>query len=42
MWVAADEMVGSSGIALGVADGEELVFGKMTVHGAASVFVDLE
>src|SRR5205823_14607686 len=36
MRVAADEMIGTPGVALGVADRVELVFGKMAVHGAAS------
>jgi hypothetical protein len=35
MRVAADEMVGPPGVALGIADRVELIFGKMAVHGAA-------
>ena len=33
MRVAADEMVGAPGVALGIADRVELVFGEMGVHG---------
>ena len=36
MWIAADEMVGTPGVALGIADRIELVFGKTAVHRAAS------
>ena len=36
MRVAADEMIRSPGVTLGVADGVELVFGEMAVHGAVS------
>jgi len=40
MRVAADEMIGSPGVPLGIANGIELVFGKMAGHGAVSAFVD--
>jgi len=36
MRVAADEMVGAPGVALGIADRIELVFGERAVHGTAS------
>jgi hypothetical protein len=36
MRIAADEVIGTPGIALGIADRVERVFGKMAVHGAAS------
>jgi len=36
MRVAADEMVGAPGVALGIADRIELVFGETTVHRTAS------
>jgi hypothetical protein len=36
MRIAADEVIGASGVVLGIADRVELVFGKMAVHGAAS------
>jgi hypothetical protein len=36
MRVAADEVIGAPGVALGIADRVKLVFGKMTVHGVAS------
>ena len=36
MRIAADEMIRTPGVALGIADCIELVFGEMAVHGAAS------
>jgi hypothetical protein len=36
MRIAADKMIRAPGVALGIADRVELVFGKMAVHGAAS------
>jgi hypothetical protein len=36
MRVAADKMIRTPGVALGIADGIEFVFGEMAVHGAAS------
>src|SRR6516165_1041980 len=36
MRIAADEMIGTPGVALGIADRTELVFGEMAVHGAVS------
>jgi hypothetical protein len=35
MRVAADEVIGSPGVALGITNGIELVFGKMAVHGVS-------
>jgi hypothetical protein len=35
MRIAADEVIGTPGIALGIADRVEFVFRNMTVHGAA-------
>ena len=36
MRIAADEMIGTPGVALGIADRIELVFGEMAVRGAVS------
>jgi hypothetical protein len=36
MWIAPDEVIGAPGVALGIADSIELVFGEMAVQGAAS------
>jgi hypothetical protein len=35
MGIAANEVIGTAGVALGIADRVELIFGKMAVHGAA-------
>ena len=37
MRIAADEVIGTPGIALRIADRVELVFGKMTVRGLCSI-----
>ena len=36
MRIATDKVIGAPGVALGIADRIELVFGEMAVHGAAS------